>query len=214
MDGTAIQANDLLTNVRYLFVYDGTAFRMLNLIANDNIRNQNAAQQSANFWTLIGRLDTGLGLGIAANAAAFLTFIANTATKVPFILPKSATDYTGNINGAFYNNANEIKFYDDVIASVNRLAKFYGNQLLVGATNRMMATTIAGDVYATDEIIDNWILDSSLQAAIVAATYSSDRATILAVSGKVGYQGQMYDNGTYTYLVIDDSATDFKVRRW
>lgn len=208
MDGTAIQANDLVTNVRYFFIYDGTSFRLITPIANDNIRNQNTAQQTANFWALIGRLDTGLGLGLAANAASFLTLAANTTAKSQARLTQSTTDVTSPANGDIWNNAGEIKLM--AAGSLVRFLKTLGNELFkfVGSLPRVLISNSSGDIYNGGEISEIYVSDTDIIAALTAM--SSDRATITPSGSKIMYRSQFYDDGTYTYLAIADNV----VRRW
>lgn len=208
MDGSAIQAGDLVAGVRYLNVYDGTAVRMLTPIINENVRNQNSLQQSANFWILTGRFDTGVGVGTAPSAAAWLTMAANTAAKGSYLMTQSTTDYTGTINGMFWNNGGELKFLDNAI--VNRVFKWYNNELGKSDGNYVVTLNQYGDASANIKVTERWVYDTDVLAAIVSATWSSDRATITPANSKKMYKGQRHDDGTYSYEAIDDN----KLKRW
>ena len=208
MDGTAIGAGDLVTNVRYLFIYDGTAFRMMTPIINENIRNQNTAQQSANFWALIGRLDTGLALGMANNLSSFASIAAATAAKAQLLLTQGTVDYTGTVNGMFWNNSGELKFIDNAI--VNRAFKWYNNELGKSDGNYVVTLNQYGDASANIKVTERWVYDTDVLAAITAATWSSDRATITPANSKKMYKGQRHDDGTYSYEAIDDNY----IKRW
>lgn len=150
-----------------------------------------------------------LGLGAAANIGAYLTFGANTSAIGSILMTPSAVDYTGTNLGTFWNNGGEIKFVDTGVIT-NRLLKVYNNALYKGTGTRVMVANTVGDMSATEILTEQYVTDTDVIFAITGATYSSNRVTITPASSKIFYQGQMYDDGTYTYLAIDDN----KVRRW
>lgn len=150
-----------------------------------------------------------LGLGVTANAATYLVTGANTAAIGSWLMTPSAADYTGTLLGMFWNNAGEIKFVDTG-SIVNRLLKTYNNALYKGTGTRVAVFNAYGDLSATDIVEEQFVSDTVVITAITGATYTSNRATITPASSKVMYQGQLYDDGTYTYLAIDDNL----VRRW
>ncbi|TZF84511.1 hypothetical protein FW774_05855 [Pedobacter sp. BS3] len=146
--------------------------------------------------------------GTATAKNSHVTVAANTSTNAQINLAPSSTDYTGTESGAVWNNAGELKFYDGT--NVNALVKALSNALLSGSTNRSLSVNQYGDISANDEEIEGFVMDTDVIDAITGATYTSDRATITPDDDKVMYLGQMYDDGTYTYLAIDDN----EVRRW
>lgn len=106
---------------------------------------------------------TRLGLGLASNAAAHLALAANTTTIGQTLMTPSATDYTGTVSGMFWNNASEIKFYDGVLAGVNRLVKTSGNQVFAGVGNVGIVGNNLGDL-GTVPIVER------LQSGIITRT--------------------------------------------
>lgn len=91
---------------------------------------------------------SSIGIGAAANAAAYITTIANTASVGQLYLPPSATDYTGTLSGMTWNNASEWKFYDGVLGTVNRFIKLNGNSILTNsnALNVVTSTGTGGNL--------------------------------------------------------------------
>ena len=82
-----------------------------------------------------------IGLGAAANAAAYITAAANTASVGQVLFTPSATDYTGTVSGMLWNNASEWKFYDSVVGSVNRFMKLNGNSALANSNSLNVVTS-------------------------------------------------------------------------
>ena len=153
---------------------------------------------------------TRLGLGLAASSNHYLTTAANTSTIGSWLWTPSSTDYTGTVSGTFYNNANELKFYDGTISGTNRLLKLFGNSSFVGTGQRVVTTNSVGDAAATTPIVQQFVTDSDIITAITGATYVSNRATITPAGGKTFLQGQLYDDGTFTYIAVANNS----VRRW
>ena len=152
---------------------------------------------------------TNMGIGAAPNSASYLNVIANTTAVGQLYLPPSAVDYTGTLPGMIWNNAGEVKFIDTG-SIVNRFQKVYNNTLFKGVGTRVAVYNALGDQSATDLLIEQFVTDTDVITAITGATYVNNRATITPANSKVFNQGQMYDDGTYTYLAIDDNL----VRRW
>lgn len=99
---------------------------------------------------------TGFGAGIAPSANHYLTTAANTSTIGSWLWTPSSTDYTGTVSGTFYNNANELKFYDGTISGTNRLVKLRNNQSLSGSGTVGVISNNAGDI-STVPIADRLI---------------------------------------------------------
>jgi hypothetical protein len=91
---------------------------------------------------------TNIGAGIAPNVASYLNTAVNTASVGQLLLPKSAVDYTGTLAGMIWNNSMEFKFYDDVLATVNRFLKLNGNTALVNSNplNVVTSTGVGGNL--------------------------------------------------------------------
>jgi hypothetical protein len=106
---------------------------------------------------------TRLGLGLASNTASHLALAANTTTIGQTLMTPSAVDYTGTVSGMFWNNTSEIKFYDGVLAGVNRLVKTSGNQVFAGAGNVGIVGNNLGDL-GTVPIVER------LQSGIITRT--------------------------------------------
>jgi len=138
---------------------------------------------------------------------AHITVAASTSTTAQINLAPGA-EYIGNESGAINNVGGELKFYDGTGA--NRILKALSNAVLAGSTNRSVSVNASGDISANDEEIEGFVMDTDVIDAITGATYTSDRATITPDDDKVMHLGQMYDDGTYTYLAIGDN----EVRRW
>lgn len=99
---------------------------------------------------------TGFGAGIAPSANHYLTTAANTSTIGSWLWTPSSTDYTGTVSGTFYNNANELKFYDGTISGTNRLVKLRNNQSLAGSGTVGVISNNSGDI-STVPIADRLI---------------------------------------------------------
>jgi len=84
---------------------------------------------------------TRIGLGATPNVASYLNTSVNTASVGQLLLPKSAVDYTGPLAGMIWNNAMEFKFYDDVLATVNRFLKLNGNTALANSNPLNVVTS-------------------------------------------------------------------------
>lgn len=91
---------------------------------------------------------TGFGAGIAPSANHYLTTAANTSTIGSWLWTPSSTDYTGTVSGTFYNNANELKFYDGTISGTNRLVKLRNNESFSGIGSSGLISSNTGDVSA------------------------------------------------------------------
>lgn len=89
-----------------------------------------------------------LGLGLAASSNHYLTTAANTSTIGSWLWTPSSTDYTGTVSGTFYNNANELKFYDGTISGINRLIKLRNNESFSGIGSSGLISSNTGDVSA------------------------------------------------------------------
>jgi hypothetical protein len=210
-DNTAVQAGDLVTGIKYIFIYNGAYYQMAGLISSNFISNGTSSQTASFYITGTARIDSSISLGITAGTTHWVGMAANTATKASLLLTPSATDYTGTVLGSIWNNTGELKFVDTG-ALVNRILKVYQNALLSAGLSGSFSlrTNQYGDVGVGDQEVEAFVMDSDVITAITGATYSSNRATITPASSKVFYTGQMYDDGTYTYLAINDNS----VRRW
>lgn len=209
VSGAAIPAGVLKTTVRYPAVFNGTQWQLLSLIDTESILNQNTSGQTANYWiTGAGRVGT-FGAGIAAVANAFIAIAASTASVASFLLTFGAS-YTGTANGSVWGESTNwrLRILRNSIASDFLFS--FDNFLFKGVGTRMMVANSVGDISATDIIDEMFVMDTDVISAITGGTYVSNRATITPASNKVFYQGQLYDDGTYTYLAIDDNL----VRRW
>ena len=153
---------------------------------------------------------TGFGAGIAPSANHYLTTAANTSTIGSWLWTPSSTDYTGTVSGTFYNNANELKFYDGTISGTNRLVKSSGNALFVGTGVRALTSNATGDIAATTPILPVDVTDSDVITAITGATYNKANtftATITPAGGKTFYKGQFYKSSTYLYIATADNVS-------
>lgn len=207
---TALASGDLQAGKNYMLHFNtaNNSWQILGELRNDNILNQTASLQTGGFYTGTGRLDTGLGLGIAPNSGAFETVAAATSAKAQLLLTQSTTDYTGTANGMLWNNTGELKFIDNAI--VNRVFKWYNNELGKSDGNYVVTLNQYGDASVNIKVTERWVYDTDVLAAITAATWTSDRATITPANSKKMYKGQRHDDGTYSYEAIDDN----KVKRW
>lgn len=89
--------------------------------------------------------------------------------------------------------------------------------LFMGANPALAGTGVAIPLLAADgsltrggTIKENTTLSGAVITAITGASYTTDRATITPAGGDVFYMGQMYDDGTYTYIAIANNS----VRRY
>uniref|UniRef100_UPI0018ED6C00 hypothetical protein n=1 Tax=Pedobacter sp. ASV28 TaxID=2795123 RepID=UPI0018ED6C00 len=155
-----------------------------------------------------GRLDTGLGLGVAPNTTTWETILANTTTKSQLRLNPSTVDVSAPANGDIWNNAGELKFMENAI--VNRILKSYNNELFKSDGNYFAMFNQYGDMSATVKAGELWVYDTDVLAAITSATWTSNRATLTPANGKIMLKGQLHDDGVFTYLAVDDN----KIRRW
>lgn len=203
---TALQTGDLQAGKDYMLHFNtaNNSWQILGELRNDNILNQTTALQTGGFWTGTGRLDTGLGLGLAPNSAAFETVAAATSAKAQFLITQGTVDTTLTINGLFWNNAGELKFIDNSI--VNRVLKIYNNELLKSSGNYSLSVNQFGDISATNKEIEAYIYNSTAISEITNNTGWTDaRKTITA--GLV-FQGQWYYSSTtkYFYQCVDDDV--------
>jgi len=91
----------------------------------------------------------------------------------------------------------------------NKILKQQNNSAFTGTTNRMLSTSIGGDISASNDIVEGFNLDSDVQAAIVGATYVNGRANLTNLpAGKYFYQGTEYcpPSGNYIYKAILDNV--------
>lgn len=150
----------------------------------------------------------GVGSGTSSSAAARFTSAASTASIGAFLWNPGVA-YTGTANGMqWYETTNSrLRFYKSSQA-VDYLFTS-DNFLLKGTGTRAVEVDANGNVSATKPIIEKFTQDADVITAITGATYTSGRATITPATNTFK-QGQMYDDGTYTYIAIADNS----VRRW
>lgn len=212
-NNSAVTSGQLVAGYVYLMVYNASndSFSVVGLLPQSFFDSRyiiNTTSQTAQNFNITGsgRIDGGLGLGIAPNTAARETIGANTSSIGQLLLTPSTTDYTGTLAGMFWNNAGEIKFLDSSI--VNRLSKIYNNELLKGSTNRVLEANQYGDISAVDSIIEAQVYDIEIINAIKSADYSLGYA-IISEAGKVVEAGQYYfdeDLGIYYFCVSDNQV--------
>lgn len=207
---TDLASGDLQAGKNYMLHFNtaNNSWQILGELRNDNILNQTASLQTGGFYTGTGRLDTGLGLGIAPNSGAFETVAAATSAKAQLLLTQGTENYSGSVNGMFWNNAGELRFVDNGIA--NRVFKWYNNELGKSDGNYVVTLNQYGDASANIKVTERWVYDTDVLDAITAASWSSDRAILTPANSKIMYKGQRHDDGTYSYEAIDDN----KIRRW
>lgn len=178
--------------------------------ATGYIQNGTGLQTSSNFYISGTGRATNFGAGIAPNANARYVAAAGTSTIGQFLWTPSAS-YAGTENGMMNYNSGD---------STLRMMRFGSSDQVIFNNNnpsfklsglpRLVETNSSGGLAATKPIVSILVTDSDVITAITGATYTSDRATITPVSSKVMYIGQIYDDGTYTYIAIDNNV----VRRW
>jgi hypothetical protein len=168
--------------------------------------NNSTSVQTGNFnLTGTGRLDTGLGLGVAPNSATWQNVLANTTAKSQLRLsPSSSVDVSVPTNGDIWNNNGEIKLMDSSI--VNRFMKIYNNELLKSDGNYVLVANQYGDLSNSIKITEKWVYDTDVISAITGGTYVDNKTTI-SVSGKTAYKGQLYFDTTSgkLYEAYDDN---------
>lgn len=174
------------------------------------IQNRTGLQASSNFYISGTGRATNFGAGIAPNANHGYTGSASTATTTPFLMTPGVA-YTGTQNGALHyvtadSTLRMMRFgsSDQVIFNNNNPS------LKLSGLPRSVEANSSGGVAATKPIISILVTDSDVITAITGATYTSDRATITPASSKVMPTGQIYDDGTYTYIATAPNV----VRRW
>lgn len=151
----------------------------------------------------------GIGLGIAANALAYITTAASTAAKASFLMTPGVA-YTGAMtNGLIWYEATNFRYRIvknaiavDFITSANNFALQSSK-----TTNVVTASGATGDL-GLNEVINLFVTDSDIISAINSATFSQMKlATITPANSKVIYQGQEYYNATQNvyYRAIADN---------
>lgn len=178
--------------------------------ATGYIQNGTGLQTSSNFYISGTGRATNFGAGIAPNANARYVAAAGTSTIGQFLWTPSAS-YAGTENGMMNYNSGDstlrmMRFgsSDQVIFNNNN------SSLKLAGLPRLVEANSSGALAATKPILSLLVTDSDVIAAITGATYTSDRANITPASSKVMYVGQIYDDGTYTYIAIANNV----VRRW
>lgn len=174
------------------------------------IQNGTGLQSSSNFYISGTGRATNFGAGISPNANARYVAAAGTSTIGQFLWTPSAS-YAGTENGMMNYNSGD---------STLRLMRFGSSDQVIFNNNnpslklaglpRLVETNSSGALSATKPIVSLLVTDTDVISAITGGTYTSDRATITPASSKVMYIGQIYDDGTYTYIAIDNNV----VRRW
>jgi len=150
-----------------------------------------------------------LGLGIAADLASYLS-LAPGSSNITQILFTYGDSYTGTTEGAVWGETADKRLRifrnneaDDFL--------FKGlNKTLAGTGNAMLIVAPDGTIERGPALEEGFTLDNDIISAITGATYASNRATIAPANSKVFYQGELYDDGTNTYIAVADN----EVRRW
>lgn len=150
---------------------------------------------------------TGIGLGTAGIAGAFLAFAASTASVASYLLTFGAS-YTGTANGSVWGESTNwrLRILRNSIASDFLFS--FDNFLLKGIGTRAVYTNSLGDIIATDSVEEGFVTDSDVISAIISASYTGSNSyapTITPVNSKVLYQGQWYYASGNLYYAIDDN---------
>ena len=189
-------------------------FRLTTATHNWDVQHTTTGQHLDNNYDGATKVRTttagAVGVGGVTTIAAYMHTPASTASLANLILTPGVA-FTGANNGAVWYEAtgNRPRIQKGSIAT--DFLTLYDNYLLAGGTaNYMLEKNQYGDVSAVNEIIEQYVFDSDVITAITGATYTSNRATITPASSKVFKAGQIYDDGTYTYLALADNS----VRRW
>lgn len=222
--GAAIGANQLRTDIKYLFVYDGTNVKLISeaispdaLLETQTTPTEDGLSVSRRgliyYWNWLKTQAinwgntfqaTRFGAGIAPNVAAKVTVAANTATEGQMLLTPSSTDYTGTLGGMTWNNGGVIKFRD-ATGQVD-LLKSARNPSLEGVGSAMLIVTADGSLGRGATIDEGFETNPDVISALTSATYVSGYAEITPTTG-VFYQGDEYFDETtkYWYRAIADN---------
>lgn len=147
------------------------------------------------------------GAGIAAAASAFITVAASTSSVASFLVTFGAS-YTGTASGSVWGESTgfRLRMYRNGAADDFIFAG--ANPVLAGSGTAIMVVASDGSISRGAIIDEGFTLDSDIISALTAM--ATDRATITPAGSKVFYQGEMYDDGTYTYIAYANN----QVRRW
>lgn len=109
--------------------------------------------------------------------------------------------------------SNYAKLLDSVnFESVNVTGDFYKNgvQISIGSPYTFTSPLSETSGTVSIDLLSIPITDSDIISALTGATYSNNRSTITPAGSKIMYAGQLYDDGTYTYIAISNNS----IRRW
>lgn len=168
-----------------------------------------------------------IGIGIAANALAYITTAASTAAKASFVLTPGVA-YTGTLgNGMIWFEATNYRIRVTKNAVATDFITSTNNHVLKGTptTGVVVADGATGDL-STQELGLLFVTDSDIITAINGATFATTKlATITPANSKVIHQGQMYYNATLNvyyiaiannqvYILSGDVVVDSTGKKW
>lgn len=169
----------------------------VNVSNGDGVSGNPTLSLPQNIHTAATPQFAGLGLGLAANSAAFETIAAGTAAKGQLLLTNSVS-YTGTLSGMISYVSGIIKLYDGT--GLTDIIKKDRNTSLAGTGTAMMIVLPDGTIGRGATIEEGFELDTDIISAITSADYTSGGyATITPSGGKIFYQGDEYFDSTTKY---------------
>lgn len=168
----------------------------------------------------------GIGLGITASTATWMTLGAPTTSKAQ-IQFTAGVGYTGTTNGmVWYETTNQRLRMVKNTTAVDFITSS-NNQVLKGtpAAGVVVAAGASGDL-STQEIAPMYVTDSDVITAVNSATFATTKlASITPPNSKVMYQGQLYYNTTLNvyyqaisdnqvYILSGDVVVDTTGKKW
>ncbi|WDF54666.1 hypothetical protein [Mucilaginibacter sp. KACC 22063] len=119
-------------------------------------------------------------------------------------LTPSSTNNTPTQGDIWYDSLANINLQE--AGYTNTLLKRQGNAGWVGSTVRMISVGTTGDFGATNDVVDGYVNDADVQAAITGATFTNGRASVTPANNKTLYQGQIYAPAGYLYFALQDNV--------
>jgi hypothetical protein len=163
ISGTAGMVVNAASNGLVTFRGPNTANRVFITDASGNMVN-------ADFLFTDNVNDT-LGINIAAATTARLLLSTQTAAITPLRFTKSATDYTGAVDGSLWylTSGNSLKFYKNNIAT-DFIFKDNNNTLTGSSNNRIVQADSAGTISANISIVNFGIFNMITSVTITNTT--------------------------------------------
>jgi len=173
----------------------------------------------ANWWTYIKGIANNISsnwsfskgaFGTTTFGNSFITLAASTSSVASFLCTFGAS-YSGTMTeGLIWGEDTDkrLRIYRNAV--VDEFIFAGKNKTLEGTGTAVMYIAADGSITRGAVVDEGFTLDADIISAITGATYSSNRATITPASSKIFYQGELYDDGTYTYIAIANNS----VRRW